>query len=68
MKITELRVSFARTVNLGNFESARIEAGVTVAIEDGDDLAQVRSDIQPDLRLALEETWRAQQQKRGAGE
>lgn len=63
MKITELRIGFARTVNLGNYESARVEASVTAAIEEGDDMAQVRTALQTDLRLALEEAWKAQHRR-----
>jgi hypothetical protein len=64
MKITELRIGFARTVNLGNFENARVEADLTAAIEEGDDLAQVCIGLQRDLRSALEETWKAQHKQR----
>lgn len=60
MKLTEVRVGAARTLNLGNYESLRIEAGATVAIEDGDDMAAVKAALQVELRGLLEETYRAQ--------
>jgi hypothetical protein len=59
-RITEFRVGFCRTVNLGNYESAKIEAAVTVQIDDLDDLAEVRAEAQLELRALLEETWKAQ--------
>jgi hypothetical protein len=62
--ITELRVDVARTINLGNFESMRIEAGITVAVAEGDDIEAVKATIQPELRALLEDTWRAQHRKR----
>ena len=34
MRYTELRVGLKRTVNLGNYESASFEIGVTVNLED----------------------------------
>ena len=36
-KVKEISVTYARTVNLGNFESLRIEMGEVVALEKGDD-------------------------------
>jgi hypothetical protein len=59
-RITEFRVGFCRTVNLGNYESAKIDASVTVQLDDLDDLAEARATAQCDLRLLLEETWKAQ--------
>lgn len=60
MRITELRVQTARTINLGNFESLRIEAGVTASVDEADDLIAVTATMQAELRRLLEETYRAQ--------
>ncbi|CAH2606477.1 conserved protein of unknown function (plasmid) [Rhodovastum atsumiense] len=57
MKITELRVSVAKTVNLGNYNSIRLEAGATVAIEDGDDLDAVRAEMMTEINTSLHQQW-----------
>lgn len=58
--IKQFSVGFSRTVNLGNFESARVEASVTFEIEEGADLSLEKHDAQIELRRLLEETWKAQ--------
>jgi len=60
MTITEIRVGASRTINLGNFESLRIEASVAIALAEGDDPAKAKAAVQPELRQLLEETYRAQ--------
>ena len=60
MTITEIRIGIARTVNLGNFESLRIEGSVTASVPEGDDIAMVKQSLQAELRTLLEETYRAQ--------
>ena len=57
----------SRTINLGNFESLRVEALVEIEIEvDPGELlsdatwAHVRSEAQVELRRLLEETYKAQ--------
>lgn len=64
--ITEIRVGAARTLNLGNLESMRIEASVTMSIPEGDDMAAVKARVQTELRALLEETYRAQYKQRAA--
>jgi hypothetical protein len=59
-QITELTIGYARTINLGHYESAQIKAAVTVAIEPGEVIADVRATMQSTLRLLLEDTWKAQ--------
>lgn len=60
MSVSELRVGAARTINLGNFESLRIEASVTMNIAEGDDVAAVQIKAQAELRQLMEDTYRAQ--------
>ena len=60
MNVTEICVGAARTINLGNFESLCIEASVTIALAEGDDLVKDKAAVQPELRQLLEETYRAQ--------
>ena len=64
MDIVEIRIGAAHTINLGNYESTRIEAGLTISIKEGDDLNALRPQMQATLRSFLEETFKAQQRKR----
>jgi hypothetical protein len=69
MPIRQFTIGFSRTVNLGNYESARVEASVTMeATVDpatgaslGRDEPVIR-DAELVLRHLLEETWKAQKQ------
>lgn len=58
--IKEYTIGFSRTVNLGNFESARVEASVTWTIEPHESIEASHFRAQKQLRLLLEETWTAQ--------
>lgn len=65
--IKEFSIGFSRTVNLGNYESCRIEASVTTAVEDGNDepaLQMAVATAQLELRKLLEDTFRAQYETR----
>ena len=41
MKIKEISATFAFTKNLGNFQSMRAEASITVEVEDGENVLAV---------------------------
>ena len=43
-KAKELDVSVSFTKNLGNYQSLRLDAGLTVLLEDGEDVEQVYTD------------------------
>lgn len=58
--LIEFSVGCSRTINLGNYESIRVEASVTVEVHEGADLGELRADAQRQLRVLLEETYRAQ--------
>ena len=62
--ITEFKIGCSHTVNLGEFNSIRIEAHLVVAVPEGDDLEILKDKAQSELRRLLEETYKAQ--KRGA--
>lgn len=62
--IKEFSVGCSRTINLGNFESLRVEASVTVAIDENKDLHALKGAAQVELRTLLEDTYRAQYGKR----
>ena len=59
-EITEFRIAASHTLNLGNFESLRIEAQIVVTVPEGGDYAELKARAQPALRTLIEETYRAQ--------
>ena len=61
--IREFSVGCSRTINLGNFESLRVEASVTVAVPEGDNYDILKGKAQVELRTLLEETYKAQMKK-----
>ena len=60
--IREFTVGCSRTVNLGNFESVRVEASVTVSVPEdrGQSLMEMKEMAQNELRKLMEETYRNQ--------
>jgi hypothetical protein len=62
--ITQFSVGCSRTINLGNFESLRVEASVTVDCPEDGDFSQMKSAAQAQLRQLLEETYRSQHEDR----
>lgn len=60
MRLIAIHVGVARTINLGNYNSAKIEASLTAEPDDGEDVAEVKARLQLELRQMLEDTWRAQ--------
>ena len=60
MRVTEFSIGCSKTINLGNFQSLRIEASVTVSVDAEDDLATATSNAQEELRRLLEQTYQAQ--------
>lgn len=63
MRITTVRVATAKTINLGNFQSLRIEADVTAEIAEGEDIAAIKPRLQSELKALLDETYRAQRKE-----
>jgi len=58
--MTEFRVGVAHTINLGNYESMRIEASVTVEVKEGVTLDVLKTCAQRELQNLLRETYVAQ--------
>jgi hypothetical protein len=61
--ITEIRVDFARTfVPPGGdrYQPLKIAAGLTVAVEPGEDIETVKRAMQMELRQIIEDTYRSQ--------
>lgn len=65
LKVIEFKIGAGHTVNLGNFNSIKIEAGLTIAVQEGSDLLALRTQAQDVLRNMLEETYRAQRKGNG---
>jgi hypothetical protein len=65
MAIKEIAIGFSRTINLGNYESARVEALVTWEVEENKNKTwdQQINDLQDELALLLKQTWLAQNDK-----
>ena len=42
MKVTNLTVKYRRTINLGNYENAMLEAGMTTTLDDADNPAEAQ--------------------------
>jgi hypothetical protein len=71
MQLKQFTIGFSRTVNLGNFQSARVEASVTMELDAGAGSELLDSEIedaQKELRALLEKTWLEQNRKRTTGE
>lgn len=58
--IKAFSIAAAHTLNLGNYQSFRIEASLTVEVPEGDDFEILRDKAQSELRRLLEDTYRAQ--------
>jgi len=55
MKITTVSWRRSSTLNVGDFESVRIEAGATAELDDGDDPREVFAAIQAEVGEQLSE-------------
>jgi len=53
MKVKELTISHSLTINMGNYESEKIEISKTVKIEDNDDVEKVEKELLSGIRKAL---------------
>ena len=58
--IKAFSIAAAHTLNLGNYQSFRVEASLTVEVPEGDDFEVLRDKAQTELRRLLEDTYRAQ--------
>jgi hypothetical protein len=53
MKITKMIKTISRTINLGSFNSIKIENGVEAEIELGDTIGNVEEDLYSEVRRAM---------------
>ena len=63
LELIEFTVGCSRTINLGNYESIKVEASVTMEIHEETDLEELKTRAQTELRQLLEDTYRAQHKK-----
>ena len=59
MKIKDMTIFVSRTFRLAQFESFKVEAGLTMSIEEGDNTDEVRRQIIEELRKSLSSSYRA---------
>lgn len=45
MKYNEVKISLGHTINLGNYESRRVDFSVSAFLDDGDDVDNVISEV-----------------------
>lgn len=58
--IRQFTIGASHTLNLGNFNSYRVEAQLVVEVPEGDDFEVLKDKAQSELRRILEETYKAQ--------
>ena len=67
LNIVEFRIQAGHTVNLGNFNSIKIEAGLTITVREGANFDELRDQAQTVLRTMLEETYKRQRRGGNGG-
>lgn len=60
MSIKQFTIGFSRTINLGNYESARVEAQVTMEMDEHNTFDEAVAGAQIELRHLLVQTWKDQ--------
>lgn len=65
LELIEFSIGCSQTINLGNYESIRIEASVTMEIHEETNLEELKQRAQKELRQLLEETYKAQHRRNG---
>lgn len=65
MRVKECTFGVARTINLGNYESLRLEHSVTVELSDGETVAEVRDAAFEQMRETINAEYLAFQKKKG---
>lgn len=59
-RVSEFVIGCSKTINLGNYQSIRIEASITVSLEPDERVDDVMELAQEELRRLLETTYQAQ--------
>ena len=53
MNITKIEISIGRTINLGNYESARIDICMGAVMENGDDIDETYHELRYEIERKL---------------
>jgi len=53
MKIKKIEISLGRTINLGNYESARIDICMGAVMENGDDIDETYHELRHEIERKL---------------
>lgn len=53
MTLTEFRIGVAKTINLGSYESLRIEAQVVYSVDEHDKLQEISTKAEAELKYLL---------------
>ena len=62
--ITEMRLTVGKTINMGNFNSLRIEVGLSVSVQPGDDIQKLQDAMQDECKDFLTDAYLVQVKKR----
>ncbi len=65
MKVKECTFGVARTINLGNYESLRLEHSVTIELQDSETVHQVRDAAFEQMKDTINAEYLAFQKKKG---
>lgn len=60
IQVKEFKLGCAKVVNLGNYNNIRIEAELTVVVNEPTNFADLKKEAQLELRSMLIETWNEQ--------
>jgi hypothetical protein len=63
MKVRDITVTRSRTLNLGNFESARLEFTATADLEDGETFEEAMALLDKKVRITMRDRVRAIEMK-----
>jgi len=55
VRVTKISLRYGRTVNLGNFESVKVECEIEAEIEEGDDPASARKVLHEQVKADVRE-------------
>jgi hypothetical protein len=64
MKLTELKISIGKTINLGNYESLRLDVEMAAKIDLNDDLESCAESLRRDAKLQLNRMIKIETEKR----
>jgi hypothetical protein len=65
MKVKEITVGASRTINLGNYESLKIEGWCTMGLDENDEVGLVRLAAMDEVKTQLKEMYNEFRPKKG---